>query len=186
MLIDTDDPETLAMLNEHERAFLAHLAARLADIEAARAAAPRPLRELRKERGLTCKALADLAGVSEGAVHRYETRRRQPEHGPLRALARALGVPVKAIALEVYVPPRRTREGAAPVAVIGDTVVELTETQAVVLAALLDAGEAGIPGGPRGQVIRLANALGLVVQTVMGEPGERLRYRLVGPGVRLV
>ena len=82
MLIDLTDPETLAMLNEHERAFLAHLVARLADIEAARATTPRPLRELRKERGLSAADLAELAGISLSSVARYETHRRQPEPAP--------------------------------------------------------------------------------------------------------
>lgn len=78
------------------------------------------------------------------------------------------------------------KSGPRCLAVIGDNEVTLTQEQAALLADLLAAGEAGIPGGPRGQVIRVANALGLVVQTVMGKPGERLRYRLVGPEVRLV
>ena len=80
---------------------------------------------------------------------------------------------------------REHERDARWLALIGDNEMVLTETQADVLSALLAAGEAGIPGGPRGQVIRVANALGLVVQTVLGKPGERLRYRLVGPSCYL-
>ena len=122
MLIDTADTALLATLQPAEREFLLTVAARLEDarrvrslraIEAHASANGRAsLRDLRKARGLTCKALGALAGVGASCIHRYELGRRRPEPGPLAALAKALGVPVGAIDLVAYVPTRRTAVGS--------------------------------------------------------------------------
>ncbi len=50
------------------------------------------LRQLREAKGLTQAALADLAGVSQGAICQYELGTIAPRAGRLVALARALEV----------------------------------------------------------------------------------------------
>ena len=53
------------------------------------------LRELRKARGLTQRALGELAGVSEWTVQQAETGRHSPVITTRRKLCRALGLPIE-------------------------------------------------------------------------------------------
>ena len=55
------------------------------------------LKRLRKEKGLTCRQLAALAGTSHVTVSRIETGTRRPSLPMLCALAAALGVPPAAL-----------------------------------------------------------------------------------------
>jgi transcriptional regulator with XRE-family HTH domain len=53
---------------------------------------PERLAALRKERGMTQQALANLVGITVLQVHRYESGSSQPTLGVIRRLAVALGV----------------------------------------------------------------------------------------------
>ncbi len=55
------------------------------------------IRELRKERGLTQRALAERVGVSQQNVSQIEKGDRQPQAEELPRFARALGVPVSSL-----------------------------------------------------------------------------------------
>jgi DNA-binding XRE family transcriptional regulator len=61
-----------------------------AEIEAGKC----PVRVLRKHRGLTQAALADAAGVSQAYVAEIETGRKSGAPDTLKAIARALDVPL--------------------------------------------------------------------------------------------
>lgn len=52
------------------------------------------LRELRKKKGLTQKELADLLGVTDGAIGMWERNQREPDGEKLSQLARMLDVSV--------------------------------------------------------------------------------------------
>lgn len=56
------------------------------------------LRRLRRERGLTMRALARLAGLPDRALENYEHGRRQPTLPVARALAAALKVSLDELA----------------------------------------------------------------------------------------
>ena len=49
------------------------------------------MRDLRREKGLTMKELADIVGVGEAAISTYETGKREPSLGVLCAISEALG-----------------------------------------------------------------------------------------------
>ncbi len=53
------------------------------------------LRLLREKRGLSVRALADLAGIGFSTVHRIETGKKKPRLETLEKLAKALGVSVR-------------------------------------------------------------------------------------------
>ena len=55
------------------------------------------LRDLRDERGLTLRELAERAGLSVGTVARAELGDTKPYGRTLYKLARALGVPITAL-----------------------------------------------------------------------------------------
>ena len=52
------------------------------------------IRELRKDRNMTMKALGDIIGVAESTVSQYETGKRQPDYETLLQLAEYFGVTV--------------------------------------------------------------------------------------------
>lgn len=54
------------------------------------------LKALREKKGLTQKALADIAGLSLKAVAHWEQGLREPSWGHVQALAAALGVDCRA------------------------------------------------------------------------------------------
>jgi transcriptional regulator with XRE-family HTH domain len=56
-----------------------------------------PLRELRRERGLTVEQVAVLAGVDKATISRYERGLHQLSPQSLVRLSKALRVPVKRI-----------------------------------------------------------------------------------------
>ncbi len=50
------------------------------------------LKQIRKEKGLTQKELAQLLGVSSGAIGLYEQNRRTPDIETIKRIAKILGV----------------------------------------------------------------------------------------------
>ena len=50
------------------------------------------MRELRKAKGLTAKALSEIVGTSEGSISNYENGKREPDMATLCAIADALDV----------------------------------------------------------------------------------------------
>lgn len=66
----------------------------------------RSIRELREERGLSLRELADELGVSFMAIQHWETNQRMPRADQLRALARFFDVSMDDIELP-NVPDRR-------------------------------------------------------------------------------
>jgi transcriptional regulator with XRE-family HTH domain len=77
------------------------------------------LRELRADRLLTIRALAQQAGVAPSSIHLIETRRVTPQMTTMRRIATALGVDPKTVAefrqaIEVTKEPHRQRGCTAP------------------------------------------------------------------------
>jgi len=60
---------------------------------------PEALKTWRKERSISQSQLASSAGCSEGLIAQIETERRQPGLVNALGIARALGVPLRAIAI---------------------------------------------------------------------------------------
>lgn len=60
------------------------------------------IRELRTEAGLTQLQLANKLGVTPSAVYNWERGKNEPSATNLRDLARALGVAMEEIDLEVW------------------------------------------------------------------------------------
>ncbi|MBM3583839.1 MAG: helix-turn-helix transcriptional regulator [Alphaproteobacteria bacterium] len=58
---------------------------------------PMPLRAWRRDRGLGVRELAAAAGIDAGYLSQIETGRKPGSVKALRALVRALGVPIEAI-----------------------------------------------------------------------------------------
>ena len=56
------------------------------------------LRQLRDDKGLSERKLADLSGVSFAAIHEYGGGRRKPSFSAVVKIARALGVTCEAFA----------------------------------------------------------------------------------------
>ena len=52
------------------------------------------LKELRKKRGLTQKAIAQKIGCTEATYSRYERGEREPDIGMLKSLSRCFGVSI--------------------------------------------------------------------------------------------
>src|SRR5689334_15006388 len=69
-------------------------AARDADLESARALIGRRIAALRKERGLSVRALAEAAGVTGGFISQTENGHTTPSVGTLIAIASALNARV--------------------------------------------------------------------------------------------
>lgn len=64
------------------------------------------IRSIRKEKGLTQKALGELLGVTQATVGQYETNANPPKIETLQRIADALGVPVSYLIGEVKNCPR--------------------------------------------------------------------------------
>jgi transcriptional regulator with XRE-family HTH domain len=60
----------------------------------------RTIADLRRERGLTQRELAQRIGVSRMSVYHWEAGRNEPSARQLRLLAEAFAVPMEAIAFE--------------------------------------------------------------------------------------
>lgn len=54
----------------------------------------RAIKQIRKERGLTQKELAEIVHVSQQAIARYEKQKADPTLEVLQAISEALGVPL--------------------------------------------------------------------------------------------
>jgi XRE family transcriptional regulator, regulator of sulfur utilization len=52
------------------------------------------IKELRKKRGITQKALAEMANISANALNMIESNENFPQKGTLKAICEALNVPV--------------------------------------------------------------------------------------------
>ena len=65
---------------------------------------PKPLRELREERGLSQDDLSRLTGVAKGTIVDLELKRRRPRPSTRRRLAQGLGVKPEDIYFEVKGP----------------------------------------------------------------------------------
>lgn len=64
------------------------------------------LREVRTERGMTQRALAELSGIYQGHISHFESGRRQPLIHNLVRLADALGVSTDRLLRRAALPPR--------------------------------------------------------------------------------
>lgn len=60
---------------------------------------PVAIKTWRRERGWSQKELADRAGVSAGLIAMIEVEERQPSISNAIAIAQAIGIPLKAIAI---------------------------------------------------------------------------------------
>lgn len=58
---------------------------------------PEKIEKVRKRRKLSRKALAELVGVTEGAIHHIEKGRRTPRDTTIEKIAEALSVSVKVL-----------------------------------------------------------------------------------------
>lgn len=52
------------------------------------------IREVRKEKKISVKTLADAAGVTTASIYRYEEGTREPTFGILEKIAKSLGEPM--------------------------------------------------------------------------------------------
>lgn len=86
------------------------------------------IKELRKEKGLTQKQLAEKSGISEISIRKYETGERRPKIQTLKKISDALDVPLSTFVGDMKLPNQVVTWEKSEYAIRRDSIIEILKT----------------------------------------------------------